>query len=138
MSDSSTLISLALEWGPAILIVLLAAWVIMAVSRFFKRLFAGGRSESAPVTPQPYPAQERREPMLGAVAPTVSTIPDAADVLALKASIDALARQIAALERRLAPATAPQADAGEPPAVKGAEVIPMAIDPASPSGRRKG
>ncbi len=138
MSDSSTLISLALEWGPAILIVLLAAWVIMAVSRFLKRLFTGGRSESAPVAPQPYPTQERREPMLGAAAPTVSTIPDAADVLALKASIDALTRQIAALERRLAPATAPQADAGEPPAVKGAEVIPMAIDPAVPPGRRKG
>jgi hypothetical protein len=32
----------------------------------------------------------------------VSTIPDAADVLALKAAIDNLARQVAALEQRLA------------------------------------
>jgi hypothetical protein len=32
----------------------------------------------------------------------VSTIPDAADVLALKAAIDNLARQVAALEKRLA------------------------------------
>jgi hypothetical protein len=35
-------------------------------------------------------------------AATISTIPDAADVLALKAAIDNLARQVAALERRLA------------------------------------
>jgi hypothetical protein len=33
-----------------------------------------------------------------------ATIPDAADVLALKASIDALTRQIASLENRLLPA----------------------------------
>lgn len=32
----------------------------------------------------------------------VSTIPDAADVLALKAAIDNLARQVSALEKRLA------------------------------------
>jgi hypothetical protein len=35
-------------------------------------------------------------------AASVSTIPDAADVLALKAAIDNLARQVAALEKRLA------------------------------------
>jgi hypothetical protein len=138
MTDSSALISLALEWGPAILIVLLAAWVIMAVSRFLKRLFTGGRSRSAAAPPQPYPAQERRDPILGSAAPAVSTIPDAADVLALKASIDALARQIAALEKRLAPVEPAQAESRDLPAVKGAEVIPMAIDPGVPPGRRKG
>jgi len=36
------------------------------------------------------------------VATTISTIPDAADILALKAAIDNLARQVAALEKRLA------------------------------------
>ena len=34
-------------------------------------------------------------------ARSVSTIPDAADVLALKAAIDNLGRQVAALEKRL-------------------------------------
>jgi hypothetical protein len=48
------------------------------------------------------PGHSRIEPADRRMAATVSTIPDAADVLALKAAIDNLARQVATLERRLA------------------------------------
>jgi hypothetical protein len=48
----------------------------------------------------------RREPVLVAATapPSPSAVPDAADVLALKASIDGLSRQVALLEKRLSPA----------------------------------
>ena len=44
----------------------------------------------------------RIEPAASLTAALVSTIPDAADVLALKVAIDNLARQVAALEQRFA------------------------------------
>jgi hypothetical protein len=137
--DGNTLMSLALEWGPAILIVLLAAWVLMAIWRFLKRLFGfdDTRSRGAAVPPQPQPVEARREPLLGSPQPAVSTIPDAADVLALKASIDALTRQIGVLEKRLAPAEPVLPAAEVQPATQGGEVIPIPIDPVPPSERRK-
>jgi hypothetical protein len=138
MLDWDTVISLGLDWAPTMIIVLLAAWAAWFVWRLLRRVFRliGGKPESAPTPTQPHLTHERREPILG---PTTSatTIPDAADVLALKASIDALTRQIAILEKRLVPAVpslAPAPAAG----LKGAEVIPLSVDPITPSERRKG
>jgi hypothetical protein len=48
------------------------------------------------------PGNSRIEPAVTRTAAPVSTIPDAADVLALKAAIDNLAQKVAALEQRLA------------------------------------
>ena len=87
---------------PAALVTLfLAACVLWLIWHAFRRLLS--------------PRKRRLEPSLadeagnGRISPSgpraaaaVSTIPDAADVLALKAAIDNLARQVAALEKRLA------------------------------------
>jgi hypothetical protein len=60
-------------------------------------------------------------------------IPDAADVLALKAAIDNLARQVAALEKRLAPGQASlqavQAPAAERTSERVSEVskVPLVV-----------
>lgn len=84
---------------PAALVTLfLAACVLWLIWQAFHRLLS--------------PRKRRLEPSLtdqsgnGHIEPAApqaaSTIPDAADVLALKAAIDNLAQQVAALERRLA------------------------------------
>jgi hypothetical protein len=132
--------TLMLEWAPTLIMVLLAVWATWFVWRLLKRLFrfAGDKTESAPVSSRAYPAQERKEPVLGPVASSASTIPDAADVLALKASIDALTRQIASLEKRLAPPSAVQAAAPPLPNTRSGDVIPMPIEPVVSPERRKG
>jgi flagellar biosynthesis/type III secretory pathway M-ring protein FliF/YscJ len=88
----------------ALLALFLAACVLWLIWRALRRLVS--------------PRRRRLEPSLGdepdrgrieqasPQTPVVSTIPDAADVLALKAAIDNLARQVAALEKRLAPGPA--------------------------------
>ncbi|GEO16349.1 hypothetical protein [Microvirga aerophila] len=89
---------------PILFLVLLAAGILWIVWRLARRL---GRSPAqrpeAMVQSPPAPSESRREPVLQPPARPPCTIPDAADVLALKAAIDNLARQVAALERRLAP-----------------------------------
>jgi flagellar biosynthesis/type III secretory pathway M-ring protein FliF/YscJ len=96
---------------PILFLLLLAfgvVWIVWRLVRRLSRSRAQKRQEPGFQTdPEPY--ESRPEPPLRAVASSPSTIPDAADVLALKAAIDNLARQVAALERRLASdAVAPQ------------------------------
>lgn len=94
--------------APLVAIMFVAACVLWLVWRGMRGMFrtSGKRADGRPA-PAPHDAA-RREPVLGSSAAAPSqphqAIPDAADVLALKASIDALTRQIGALERRLAPA----------------------------------
>jgi hypothetical protein len=64
---------------------------------------------------------ECREPTVQPVLAPAQAIPDAADVLALKAAIDNLARQVAALEKRLALGQASLQAVQVPPAGKAAE-----------------
>jgi hypothetical protein len=130
---------LMLEWAPTLILVLLAVWATWFVWRLLKRLFRFARNnpESSPAS-RSHPPRERREPVLGPVAPRASTIPDAADVLALKASIDALTRQIASLEKRLVPQGPDQAGPPSQPGTRGGEVVPISIEPVVSPERRKG
>jgi hypothetical protein len=87
---------------PATLLALfLAVCVLWLVWRALRRLLSPRRTRLEPSLGDE-PGTGRIEPSGARTAATVSTIPDAADVLALKAAIDNLARQVAALERRLA------------------------------------
>ena len=85
----------------ALLALFLAACVLWLIWRAFRRLLAPRKRRLEPSL-----AEEngigRIDPTISRSAATPSTIPDAADVLALKAAIDNLARQVAALEKRLA------------------------------------
>jgi hypothetical protein len=102
--DGTTLMSYGLEFAPAVIAVLAAALAVWIVWRLVRRVlrFAFRGSGDAPVRTRHSPDQERREPVLGAPGtPAAPSVPDAADILALKASIDALTRQIASLERKL-------------------------------------
>ena len=92
------------DLAPVAALMFVAACVLWLVWRAIRSLFRSSR-EAAPVAPaSPAYDTARREPLLPASRPAPTTIPDAADVLALKASIDALTKQIGLLERRLAPA----------------------------------
>lgn len=107
MPDGTTLMSYGLEFAPAVIAILAAALAVWIVWRLVRRVlrWAFRSSKEIPVGTHPAPTRERREPVLGAPGTsTAPSVPDAADVLALKASIDALTRQIASLERKLAPA----------------------------------
>lgn len=106
--------------------IFVAVCVLWLVWRALRSLFRPHPSKTRDIGLPPEPDARRREPTLSAApAPTLSpSVPDAADVLALKASIDALARQIGLLEKRLGPAntnvppaTAPRParEAAEPP-----------------------
>jgi hypothetical protein len=107
--DGTTLMSYGLEFAPAVI----AVWIVWRLVRRVLR-FAFRGSGDAPVRTRHSPDQERREPVLGAPGtPAAPSVPDAADILALKASIDALTRQIASLERKLVPA--PEGAAAKPP-----------------------
>jgi hypothetical protein len=88
---------------PTLFLLLLAAGVVWILWRLVRRLRRAPAARQEPsLDRHPEPHDSRPEPALRAVATLPSTIPDAADVLALKAAIDNLARQVAALERRLA------------------------------------
>ena len=87
---------------PAALVTLfLAACVLWLIWQAFRRLLSPRKRRLEPSLADE-PSNGRIEPASPQAAATVSTIPDAADVLALKAAIDNRARQVAALERRLA------------------------------------
>ncbi len=110
MLDGNTIMSYGLEFAPALVAILAAAFGVWIVWRLVRgALNALFRKREERPEPVAYSIiQERREPVLGPpAAPSSSSppsIPDAADVLALKASIDALTRQIASLEKGLVPA----------------------------------
>lgn len=89
---------------PATLLSLFLAFcVLWLIGRAIRRLFTSRRTRrEAPFEPVPEPRLGHAGLAEPQAAPSVSTVPDAADVLALKAAIDNLARQVAALEKRLA------------------------------------
>lgn len=116
----------------ALLALFLAACVLWLIWRAFRRLLSPRRTRLEPSLTNE-PASNRIEPSGPRTAATVSTIPDAADVLALKAAIDNLARQVAALEKRLAvgqPGLPPQALPND----RNVDESPM-IPPVSPDHR---
>jgi hypothetical protein len=91
------------DLAPTLIVLFLAACVLWLIWSALRRLFRSpGRSQDASPAPDPKPMVERREPTVQPVSAPAQAIPDAADVLALKAAIDNLARQVAALEKRLA------------------------------------
>lgn len=83
-----------------LLALLLAACVLWLIWQAFRRLLSPRKRRLEPSLADES-GNGRIEPASSQAA-AVSTIPDAADVLALKAAIDNLARQVAALEKRLA------------------------------------
>lgn len=84
----------------SLFLVLCCLWLIV---RAIRRLFTSRRTRQEPSS-ESMPEVRSSHPGFGdpQLARSVSTIPDAADVLALKAAIDNLARQVASLEKRLA------------------------------------
>ena len=100
----------------ALLTLFLAFCVLWLIVRALQRLVSSRRTTRGPsleAVPEPPPGPH--EPAVPRAGHPVSTIPDAADVLALKAAIDNLARQVAVLERRLASGPAiSQADQAAP------------------------
>ena len=85
----------------ALLALFLAACVLWLIWRAFRRLLSPRKRMLEP-SPADESGNGRIEPTISQTAAAPSAIPDAADVLALKAAIDNLARQVAALEKRLA------------------------------------
>src|SRR5215207_9377799 len=84
----------------ALLTLFLAACVLWLIWQMFRRLLSPRKRRLEPSLADE-PGNSRIKPAGPQAAATVSTIPDAADVFALKAAIDNLARQVAALEKRL-------------------------------------
>lgn len=95
------------DLAPMAAALFLGLCLLWLVWRALRRLVAAPRSERQEPAFQDSsePVSARREPALHPVPPPPHpNVPDAADILALKASIDALTKQIASLERRLTPA----------------------------------
>ena len=84
----------------ALLALFLAVCVLWLIWRAFRRLLSPRKRRLEPYLADE-PGTSLTQPASPQGAAAVSTIPDAADVLALKAAIDNLARQVAALENRL-------------------------------------
>src|SRR4028118_157834 len=100
-------VSMFNDLAPTLIVLFLAACVLWLIGSALRRHFRSpGRPQDASPAPEPKPMVERREPTVQPVLAPAQAIPDAADVLALKAAIDNLARQVAALEKRLAPGQA--------------------------------
>ena len=92
------------EYTPILFILLLAVGILWIIWRLARRLFGGTAYRAEPTTAvYVEPDAPPRDVGVRPLAASSPTIPDAADVLALKAAIDNLARQVAALESRLAP-----------------------------------
>jgi hypothetical protein len=115
MSDLMT------DLAPLAALMFVAACVLWLVWRAIRGLFRSSREVAPVASAAPAYDVARREPVLAASRPVQTTIPDAADVLALKASIDALTKQIGLLERRLAPANTNVLAAPRAPATPSAE-----------------
>ncbi len=117
-------VSMFNDLAPTVIVLFLAACVLWLIWSALRRLFGSpGRAQDASPTPDPKPAVERREPTVQPVSAPAQAIPDAADVLALKAAIDNLARQVAALEKRLASAQASLQAVQVPPAERTSERV---------------
>jgi len=85
-----------------LLTLFLAFCVLWLIVQALRRMVSSRRRRREPApeaVPEPRPSHQAMAAPQATGA--VSTIPDAADVLALKAAIDNLARQVAALEKRL-------------------------------------
>ena len=116
-----------------LLTLFLVFCVLWLIVRALRRLFSSLRTRREPSL-EPMP--ESRPIHHGSISPqgvrTASTIPDAADVLALKAAIDNLARQVVALEKRLASGPAnlqpPRASSGEKAGEPRPELPPVTPD----------
>jgi hypothetical protein len=104
------------EYTPIVFILLLGVGILWILWRLVRRLFGGtpNRAELAATYPEPH--APLRDVDMRPLAASSPTIPDAADVLALKAAIDNLARQVAALESRLAPGRTVTQPPDPPPA----------------------
>jgi hypothetical protein len=86
----------------ALLALFLGFCVLWLIWQMLRRLRLSRTKRQEPYSEaQLEPRTSLNEAALPQAAGTISTIPDAADVLALKAAIDNLARQVAALEKRL-------------------------------------
>lgn len=116
----------------ALLALFLAVCVLWLVWRALRRLLSPRRTRLEPSLAHDS-GSSRIEPSGSQAGAAVSTIPDAADVLALKAAIDNLARQVAALEKRLA-AGQPERPTQVLPDDRTVEPSPM-IPPVSPDHR---
>ena len=87
----------------ALLTLFLVFCVLWLIVQAMRRLLSSRRTRREPsLESASEPRPNQHGSVSSQVAQPVSTIPDAADVLALKAAIDNLARQVAALEKRLA------------------------------------
>jgi hypothetical protein len=87
----------------ALLILFLAFCVLWLIVQTMRRLLSSRRMRrESSLEPMPEPCPSHHGSVGSQGVHPASTIPDAADVLALKAAIDNLARQVAALEKRLA------------------------------------
>lgn len=102
------------DLAPLAAMIFVALCILWLAWRAIRHLFRSPARIPDDIPVRTMPDAPRREPSLAPSTSAPSAIPDAADVLALKASIDALARQIGALERRLAPANTNLAVAPRP------------------------
>jgi Na+-transporting methylmalonyl-CoA/oxaloacetate decarboxylase gamma subunit len=110
------------DLAPTLIVLFLAACVLWLIWSALRRLFRSPKEAQAPsLAPDPKPTVERGEPTVQPVSAPAQAIPDAADVLALKAAIDNLARQVAALEKRLASGQTSLQAVQVPPAGEAAE-----------------
>jgi hypothetical protein len=105
------------DLAPTLIVLFLAACVLWLTWSALRRLFRSPkRAQDPSLTPDPESIVRRQEPTVQPVLAPAQAIPDAADVLALKAAIDNLARQVAALEKRLASGQTPMQAVQAPPA----------------------
>ena len=112
------------DLAPTLIVLFLAACVLWLIWSALRRLFRSPkRAQDASLTPDPEPFVGRREPTVQPVSAPAQAIPDATDVLALKAAIDNLARQVAALEKRLAPGQTSLQAVQVPPAERTSERV---------------
>lgn len=98
MFDWNGVLSAGIDLAPTVAFIVLAAailWIVWGLVKRLRELFSRHPAESQI---QRYSPQVRQEPVLvSTVAENRAAPADAADILALKASIDALTQQVAAL-----------------------------------------